>query len=166
MDMLSIRSNTFENSMWVIQILLSFMVKRTTLIWWWLYRMWVKISILGLITKWCIVGFCRRWPWDIVLIFPKCLTSLPSSMQSLQEVSINVMPICCTLLNDLHSSSLQKVRFNVVPWNLCNFAKWPLLCLYSWWVSIWCHEICIILLNDLHFVSTGGECQFGAMKSA
>jgi len=59
--------------------------------------------------------------------------------------------------------SLQGVSVNLVPWNLCNFAEWPLLHLYRWRVSIWCHEICIILLNDLHFVSTGSECQFGSV---
>ena len=46
------------------------------------------------------------------------------------------------------TSSLQLVSVDLVPWNLCNLAKWPSLHLYRWWVSIWCYEICIILLND------------------
>ena len=174
--MLSIGSNTFWKTvcMWY-KFSFLFMVHRTTLMWWWMYRMWVNILTLELITKLSVIGFSRRWPQVVAFIYcQKFLTKLHFCVWSPQKVGVSsrqsvlfcwatstfvfnlyswwVLTLCheigFILLSDLcfGASSLQKVSVDFVPWNWFSFAKWPLLwCLISTVCECWLCAMKLVL---------------------
>ena len=132
------------------------MVHRTMLMRWWMYRMWVKLLTLGLITK-CCMGFHRRWPWVVALILPKFLTSLPSGIKSLQFVSADFVPPnllvfaeWCLLWCPISTGS--ECQFCAIKsvW-LCWATSALVSHFYRQWVLVLCQQICFILLSNICF---------------
>jgi len=106
-------------------------------------------------------------PWCLISIESECwfcatksvwffwATSALVSDIYRQWVFIWCHQICLILLSDncFCVWSLQAVSVDFVSQNLFHFAEWHLLWsdLYSLWVLILCHQICLILLSNICF---------------